>query len=640
MDHTTYNSYFENQNSGPDSYNSISSPEFMKYRRELPKENIQKKKYNMKIVSTLIDYIEKTLDARLEAIDDLIQSNKENLEEVKSLYLKTESRMIKTKAKANLGKNLISDDIKFVFEFFKTNNQNIPPKPKRNINRRRNSISKENGHQNKRFFVGGRKETFEEHRKENLRRNSLKRNQRSYSNLRNEKLNNKNVGMPLYKFNGENERKEIAGWERLYNMAFEKERRRSITAKKRFNGDGKLSKRRDKSKISKRRRYSRENSRRSLSKVRDMSKEKSEHIDFKNEAKRVILRLKDEDSNSGMLVNSFNGEMKTMQEAETPKYASPSLYYKNQTEEIYEENEHDRTLKFERRPKEVKKEEKNENILLELPKLSNSLLNKDDIFKLLMNNNLTDEEKKKLLQQEFQKEIQMTRITPRIPSPKNSQIPSAETRILLDDYNVKESITDREENGKEKKIENSEEFFDEDWNEQLQYVKNMNKKVDDSLKKKGLVGEVIDLGDFEMKEFLREVEEEKKKLTEKHLNKNFGKKGVKNTKKIVEKKIDNNNKVKKKREDEIEMKMLKNIQELENVIENLERSGKSGKENNNLEDKYVSFKKSEKSQKENYSFTPTAQQHNFSTNKSNNDDKIKISNYENFKKKALSSKKI
>lgn len=762
-------------------YDSLSSPDFSKYRKP-------KKTYDMKIVRKLIDYVEKTLNARLSAIGDLIKTNNISLEEAKQIYSKTESRVVEIKARANVGKNLISDEIKFFFDLvqgkpqisdshhyqeeqegYYRNEKSVKTKRKSSVNLRKKKRSKskirnkenQNPNQKRRFFVGGSKATFEEHMKDRVRsrtpvhqrdnsRYKKRRESRgrisppqrkkyydsgysrnvSIKNEQNLGYNSKKTtisksrkqsrrnsvakekGSYLRQSNVMNNRRSTSKrkqkrWEQLYNMALEKENNRRERSKSANNSSFRKIPSRDSISTYENqnsRNLSRKNSLRSSYTFMNHQPQESIKSEIGSRKSRKNLALPPQPKSSAhsrkhtgdISLISYNSPndliTQTMPQYKNQDTPSPSLF-KNKTDELdyYDDDneeyfEPDKTLKRmgnqydssrlqdtlykgdfsperDERKINTKKAPKNQ-----MPELKTGLT-KDDIFNLLMDPNLTEQEKKVLLQQEFKTLLKLSNIQ-QVPRPQKSEEEqsfheendlSADTRLLLTDYNLNENmsrniternydspkITPKVEIKEKKKIETIDteekkkvlknfEVLNESFGDEVEYIKNQNKAVDKSLKENKLIGNVIDIGEFKMSELLKSTEIEKK-AKRANMAKNIKmKKPVKQT---IQKKGKESLKEKKEKE-----KMLKNIEALERAIElgvsmnNLGQLNPNKRENADKEN-YISFKNSDHNS-ENLLLT-------FSQNERKNGNNLEIDNLlqnnqiSNFKKlrdEALQSK--
>lgn len=735
-------------------YDSISSPDFSKYRQA-------KKTYNMEIVNKLINCVETTLNARLEAIQDLIQSNKSSLKNVKKMYSRTESRVIEINTKANVGRNLISEDIKFFFDLVqgksKVENPSsyIMPRTKQGSysnqrkkslamkNKRRKSRSRNYGKENvnpnkkRKFFVGGSKATFDEHRKDKMRKRAPVRrrsrsriNQRSQSRQRvkdsprrrkkyfNPNFSKKNSlksendqNSKIHDLSREMSRKSIKDkggsylrqshvqnrkrsgsrrkpkrWEQLYNMALEKDKSRkesSICSTKRKRS-------RDSITISERppsQNLSRKNSSYTFNN-KNFEDNSSNHHPHRRSRKNLELPPQPKSSAHSRKLEaalniseaSFHSPPQIITQT-LPHYSeeestpSPSLF-KNKTDDgecysrrgenlnktlkrttnrkLREDNRLDETIPKDNFPC-VDDQVDNE---FQMPGLK-CRITKDDIFNLLMDPSLTEQEKKFLLQKEFRTlnditDVELEKPVAQLAAQNQEVIPSAETRLLLKDYNLKENISEinhsqdsssRKRRGKIEKMGSEEkkqvmrnlEVLDESFSHEVEYIKNQNREVDRSLKKNKLLGDVIDLGEFEMSQLVQQVMIKKntngeKKILKKKTKKIFrGKPKSKQNRKKIDKKEQENN-----------AKMLKNIEALERAIEmGITMNDLEPKEEKDKKSDYVSFQDS-KGEKENMiSFSQF--QKRKEKEKSNIQDLLEtegISNFKQLREEALQGKYI
>ena len=75
-------------------------------------------KIDSSIIEKLMVYVEKTLDTKLNCIENLIKKNKKNLRVAKKKFFEVERRVMEEKRQV-MGSNLLSDDIKFFFNLVK-----------------------------------------------------------------------------------------------------------------------------------------------------------------------------------------------------------------------------------------------------------------------------------------------------------------------------------------------------------------------------------------------------------------------------------------------------------------------------------------------------------------------------------------
>jgi len=99
-------------------------------REEIP--NPQKKfqrsknspKFDPELIARLMNYVEKTLESRLDDIEGLINKNKTEFRKVKKEYVNVETKVMeikRQKCSTRKRKSMISDDIKFFFNIVKGN---------------------------------------------------------------------------------------------------------------------------------------------------------------------------------------------------------------------------------------------------------------------------------------------------------------------------------------------------------------------------------------------------------------------------------------------------------------------------------------------------------------------------------------
>lgn len=80
------------------------------------------RKFDMRIVEKLINYVESTLDAKLQKISDLARKNLNSLDYLRKKMTIAEMDVIKLKREKEVGQgSLLSEDIKFFFNMVKAN---------------------------------------------------------------------------------------------------------------------------------------------------------------------------------------------------------------------------------------------------------------------------------------------------------------------------------------------------------------------------------------------------------------------------------------------------------------------------------------------------------------------------------------
>lgn len=626
-------------------YESGHSPDFSKYRRN-------KRRYDPEIIKKLIGYVETTLDARLNTIEEVIDSNKKSLKEAKFMYSKLESKVIEAKARANFGKNLISDDIKFFFDLVQGKSKasdkrkecrNRTPGVKRrrdSVVKRRGSRSRRGGKENKnpnkkrRFFVGGSKATFDEHRKDKVRkRTPVRRRSRSksrcaransrarevqecsrsyvdrsqarkrqgnewdlgskFSNQTRDKSRGlKNKGSYMRQSSkkmlsrGNSGSRQPKRWEQLYNMALEKDkqvRERSQSMHKRRGSKASLATSQEQGNS---RNISRNGSMRSCYTFQEYQNGRViSNNDRRRSRRNLILppqpksstesqKFQEEANASIMSYGSPNQLItQTMPDKKIEDIPSPSLF-KNRTDEIEHMIHQTLGQSGHKNPQNLFEENQGQEGGMPILK---SGMSKEDVINLLMDTNLSQREKRFLLDKEFA-EVSATLQKESKQSRENdiSDI-STDTRILLCDYKLGQNISKDDEPSdffdtpiitphKEGRYEATDqrsqimqdfEALDESFSGEVKYIKEQNEKVNKSLEKNNFLGDFIDIGQFEVADLLKKV------MVKKSGNEMAKAKPPSRT----EEKLSRGGRQSPSQEEMDNERMLKNIEELERVIQ-------------------------------------------------------------------------